>query len=241
MLTGNIPGGDPSRLGAVSPRSGCPGQGLSGWGGGGRGVSPTVEARSRMLLVAGGQTLRRRCHGRAGDPGGTHRAGPYRRVQAGRRDESRWTRRDRMSRYATWLVGEGACPYLDEDLAAVPLEEQADRTISGPARSRCSGARAVRPARGGRDRRWLVGLAGLAALSSPPGTAGREHCGWCRRRGRRRRRGLRRAGPAGLAGGAARRRRVLLVDLLPERLPHGGAGVDDWRANRLGDAVRPGS
>ena len=144
-----------------------------------------------------------------------------------------------MSRYATWLVGEEARPYLDEDLAAVPLEEQANRTIQRSRAIKVLGGEstsALRAAVG--TGAWLVGLAGVAALS---------YAAWHGGSGALR---LVSAvvGVAAVAGSVVLGRQVWqagrrVVDafcwwtLLPERLPHGGAGVDDWRANPVGDAV----
>jgi hypothetical protein len=111
-----------------------------------------------------------------------------------------------VSRYAPWLVGEEARPYVDEDLAVVPLEEQANRTVQRSRAVRVLGREstaATRAAAGAAA--WLVGS---VLLGREVWRAGRRvvdaFCWWT---------------------------------LLPERLPRGGAGADDWRGNPAGDAV----
>ncbi len=144
-----------------------------------------------------------------------------------------------MSRYAPWLVGEEARPYVDEDLAVVPLEEQANRTVQRSRAVRVLGREstaATRAAAGAAA--WLAGMLGVAALA---------YAAWHGASV-----GLRLvsavAGAAAVLGSVLLGREVWragrrVVDafcwwtLLPERLPRGGAGADDWRGNPAGDAV----
>ena len=144
-----------------------------------------------------------------------------------------------MSRYAPWLVGAEARPYVEEDLGAVPLEEQANRTVQRARAVRVLGRECTSAARAAAGAgAWLVGLAGVAALSYAAWHGGST--------------GLRLVsavvGALAVVASVVLGRQVWqagrrVVDafcwwtLLPERLPRGGAGVDDWRANPVGDAV----
>ncbi len=144
-----------------------------------------------------------------------------------------------MNGVAPWLVGEEARAYVEEDLGAVPLEEQANRTVQRARAVRVLGRETTSPLRAAVGvGAWLVGLVGVAAL-----TYAAWHGGSVALRLVSAVVGVAAVAGSVLLGHQVWRAGRRVVDafcwwtLLPERLPQGGAGADDWRASPVGDAV----